>query len=177
MIENKSDAVVAIFVIAMIVGGAYLYYSTYENYTNKIGIFPEKLGDMKMISFKGGYAAIEEIKGLHGGLPRRIDNAYVVDYTGNSSNKAKFWVTEASNHDDAVSLVNTMSGVVEDSGVYSNRTSVNIGGINVYFVSGLAEHGLYHYFYAKDNRIFWIQIDNSNESYRINFLKESIRRI
>lgn len=175
MIENKSEALAAIFIIAMIVGAGFIYAQNYGKGT--IGIFPDKLGDMSMTSYEGGDAAINDINGLHGGLPRMIENAYIVGYTGNSSSKAKFWVTEAANHGDAISLVNTMSGVVEDSGVYSNRTPMNIEGINVYFVSGKAGHGLYHYFYAKNNRVFWIEIDNSDELYRINFLKESIRRI
>jgi hypothetical protein len=175
MIENKSEASAAILVIVIIVVAGLMYAQTYGK--GVIGIFPDKLQGMLITSYKGGYAAIDEIEELHGGLPRKIDNAYVVEYKNNSSGRAKFWVSEAKSSYDAVSIVDAMSRVVEDSGVYSNRTSMNIEGINIYFVSGLAEHGLWHYFYAKDSRIFWIEIDNSNESYRMSFLKESIRRI
>jgi hypothetical protein len=175
MIENKSEALVAIFIVTAIVGAVFFYSQTYEQ--SSIGIFPEKLSDMNITSYKGGYAAIEDIKGLHDGLPRRIENAYVVEYGNNSSNKAKFWISEAVSNGEAVSLVNTMSRVVENSGVYSNLTLMNIEGIDVYFVSGLAEYGLYRYFYTKSSEIFWIQVDNPNESRRINFLEESIKRI
>ena len=175
MIENKSEIFVVIFIIAIIAGSGFLYSQTYEKDT--VGIFPDKLGDMNMTSYKGGYAAINDIKELHGGLPRRIENGYVVDYTGNSSSKAKFWVTESANNKDAIAIVNAMNKVVWTAGTYSNSTSMNIEGIDVYFVSGLMGHGMYHYFYAKDNKIFWVQIDNPEELYRINFLKESIERI
>jgi CTP:phosphocholine cytidylyltransferase-like protein len=174
MIENKSDVLIAILIVVTIAAGAFLFSQTYEK--DAIGIFPKKLGDMSIVSFNGGGAAIEAIKGLHDGLPRRIENAYVVDYEGNYS-KAKFWVTESESNYDAVVLVNAMNKIVNTSGVYSNSTPIIIGDINVYFVSGSSGHGLYHYFYAKDNRIFWVEIDNSDESYRMNFLKESIRMI
>ncbi len=39
------------------------------------------------------------------------------------------------------------------------------------------ELGLYHYFYAKDKRVFWIQIDNPDEAYRIDIVRESIKLI
>jgi hypothetical protein len=176
MLENKSNVLFKILIIALIAGGALLYVSIYENYTNRIGIFPDKIGDMNITSYKGGFAGIAEIKWPHGGLPRKIKNSYAVEYGSNSTNKAKFWVAEPANHDDAVYLVKVMSSAVEESG-YSNRTSMTVDGIDVYFVSEPSGHGLYNYFYVKDNRIFWIQLDNSDESYRLNFLKESIKSI
>ncbi len=167
---------IAIFIISIIAGAGLLYFSIYEKDT--VGIFPDKLGDMSISAYKEGDVAIKEIKELHGDLSRIIENGYVVDYIGNSSNKAKFWVTESANHDDAVSLVTSMSKMVGTSGMFNNSTSVNIEDNTVYFTSGHMEHlGLYHYFYAKDNKVFWIQIDNSDESYRINFVKESMKRI
>lgn len=176
MIENKSEMFIAIFIIAIIAGTAFIYSQTHEK--NTIGIFPEKMGDMSLTLYKEGDVAIEQIKELHGGTPRKIENAYVVDYNGNSSNKAKFWVSESANHEDAVSLVTAMSKMVGTSGMFSNSTPMNIEGITVYFVSGHMEHiGLYHYFYAKDNKVFWIQIDNADKLYRINFVKESIKKI
>lgn len=174
MIESKSDVLVAMLIVAAIVGGALLFYPGHRE--DFVGIFPKQLGGMNITSYDGGYDAIEKIKGLHGGLPRRIDVAYVVDYSSNSS-KAKFWVTESANNNDAIALVNAMNKVVDTSGVYSNPTPIKIENIDIYFVSGSSGHGLYHYFYAKDNRIFWVEIDNSDESYRMNFLKESIKRI
>ncbi len=176
MIENKSELLVAIFIIALIAGAGFLYSQNYEKST--VGIFPKKLGDMSIVLYKEGDAAINEIKELHGGLPRKIENGYVVDYTGNSSNKAKFWVSESANNNDAISLVTAMSKMVGTSGMFSNSTSMSIEGTTIYFTSGHMEHlGLYHYFYAKDNKVFWIQIDNPDELYRINFLKEAIKMI
>src|SRR3990167_195602 len=79
---------------------------------------------------------------------------------------------------EATSLVASMDSMVGKTGAFSNSTPMNIEGITVYFVSGLTpDLGLYHYFYAKDNRVFWIQVDNPDESYRIGIVKESIKRI
>ena len=66
---------------------------------------------------------------------------------------------------------------VGKTGMFSDSTPMNIEGITVYFVSGNPELGLYHYFYAKDKRVFWIQIDNPDEAYRLNFMREAIKRI
>ncbi len=167
---------IAILIISIIAGAGLLYSSIYEK--DIVGIFPDKLGDMSISAYKEGDVAIKEIKELHGDLSRIIENGYVVDYNGNSSGKAKFWVSESVNNSDAVSLVTTMSKMVGTSGMFSNSTLMNIEGTTVYFTSGHMEHlGLYHYFYAKDNKIFWVQIDNSDESYRINFIKESMKKI
>ncbi|MDL5504153.1 MAG: hypothetical protein QSU88_13160, partial [Candidatus Methanoperedens sp.] len=63
------------------------------------------------------------------------------------------------------------------TGMFSNSTPMNMEGLTVYFVTGQPELGLYHYFYAKDNRVFWIQIDNPDESYRVGIVKEAIKLI
>jgi hypothetical protein len=175
MVENKSEILVGIFIILMIVCGAILYSENEKN-VDKIGMFPVHFVDMNISTYKGGYEAIQDIKGLHGGLPRDIENAYVVEY-GNNYSKAKFWVTEAPSNNDAVSLVDAMNSVVNNSGVYSNSTTINIDGINVYFVSGSSGHGLFHYFYAKDNKIFWVEIDNPNKEYRMTFLRDAVEEI
>ena len=176
MIENKSELYAAIFVIAIIAGAALFYSQNHEKDT--IGIFPKKLGDMSLTLYNEGDVAIEQIKELHGGTPRKIENAYVVVYNSNSSNKAKFWVSESTNNDEAVSLVTAMSNMVGKSGMFSDAMPMNIEGITVYFVSAHMEHmGLYHYFYAKNNKVYWLQIDNQDESYRIDIVKKSIKEI
>lgn len=61
--------------------------------------------------------------------------------------------------------------------MFSNSTPLTVEGLRVYFVTGQPELGLYHYFYAKDKKVLWIQVDNPDEAYRQNFLKEAIKRI
>ncbi|MDO8725896.1 MAG: hypothetical protein Q7J35_07510 [Candidatus Methanoperedens sp.] len=175
MKKNRSEIYLIIFIIAVIAITALLYQQTQKN---SYGIFPEKLGDMNLVLYRDGDVAMNEVKGLHGNNPGVIiEKAYIANYRGASSSKAKFWVSESKTSKEAESLLESMNRGVGKTGMFSNSTSMNIEGITVYFVSGKPELGLYHYFYAKDKKVIWIQVDNPDETYRLNFVKESIKRI
>ena len=176
MRKNKSEIYLAIFIIAVIAATAFLYLQTQEKSSS--GIFPKKLGDMGLVLYREGDAAMAEVKGLHGNNPDvKIENAYIANYRGTPANKAKFWVSESQNSEEASSLLAKMNSRVGKTGMFSDSTPMSIEGITVYFVTGSPELGMYHYFYVKDKRVFWIQIDNPDESYRTGFVKESIKRI
>lgn len=175
MKKNKPEIYLAIFIVAVISITALLYVQTEKNI---YGMFPEKLGDMNLVLYRDGDAAMTEVKGLHGNNPLvRIEKAYIANYRSMPDNKAKFWVSESKNSEETASLLAAMNGRVGKTGMFSDSTPVNIEDITVYFVTGRPELGLYHYFYAKDKRLFWIQIDNPDESYRLNFVREAIKRI
>ncbi|SNQ60141.1 hypothetical protein [Candidatus Methanoperedens nitratireducens] len=177
MRKNKSELYLILFIIAVVAGTVLLYTQMQEK--SNSGIFPEKLGDMNLALYRDGDAAMAEVKQLHGNSPIvEIENAYIANYRSTTDSKAKFWVSESKNSEDAASLLAAMNSRVGKTGVFSDSTPMSIDGITVYFVKGLRpELGLYHYFYAKDNRVFWIQIDNPDEAYRLGIVKESIKRI
>ncbi|NJD53051.1 MAG: hypothetical protein FIB07_09320 [Candidatus Methanoperedens sp.] len=176
MRKNKFEIYLAIFIIAVIAITSLLYIQT--QWKNPYGIFPEKLGDMDLALYRDGDAAMAAVKELHGNNPVvKIENAYIANYRSTTASTAKFWVSESKNKEDAASLLEAMNSRVGKTGMFSDSTPLNIEGITVYFVSGKPELGLYHYFYAKDKEVFWIQIDNPDEAYRLNFVKESIKRI
>ncbi|HEY9204611.1 MAG TPA: hypothetical protein VIO58_01720 [Candidatus Methanoperedens sp.] len=175
--KNKPEIYLALFIIA-VVAGTVLVYTQMQKETAS-GMFPEKLGDMGLTLYRDGDAAMTEVKKLHGDNPNlKIEKAYIADYRGSTGSKAKFWVSESRNNEEAASLLELMNSRVGKTGVFSESTEDKIDGLRVYFVSGLMpEMGLYHYFYAKDKRVFWIQIDNPDEAYRLGIVKESIKRI
>jgi len=179
MKKKRLEIYLVIFIIAVIVITALLYQQTQKN---SYGIFPEKLGDMNIVLYKVGDVAMNEVKGLHGNNPGVIiENAYIATYIANyrntSASKAKFWVSESKTSEEAESLLESMNRGVGKTGMFSESTSINIEGITVYFVSGKPELGLYHYFYAKDKMVIWIQIDNPDEAYRKSFVRDAIKRI
>ncbi|MCZ7358668.1 MAG: hypothetical protein O8C55_01215 [Candidatus Methanoperedens sp.] len=174
--KNKPEIYLAIFIIAVIAATALLYMETQGK--NTTGMFPEKLGYVNLVLYRDGDAAMTEVKGLHGNNPGvKIENAYIADYRSTPTNKAKFWVSESKTGMEAASLLGAMNSRVGKTGMFSESTPLDIEGITVYFVSGKPELGLYHYFYAIDKRVFWIQIDNPDEAYRQNFVREAIKRI
>ncbi|MDO8726835.1 MAG: hypothetical protein Q7J35_12270 [Candidatus Methanoperedens sp.] len=175
MKKNRSEIYLAIFIIAVIAITGLLYLQTQKN---PYGMFPEKLGDMNIVLYRDGDVAMNEVKGLHGNNPGVIiENAYIANYKGTLSSKAKFWVSESKTREEAASLLEFMNSRVGKTGMFSNSTLMDMEGITVYFVTGRPELGLYHYFYAKDRRVFWIQVDNPDEAYRLNFVKESIKQV
>ena len=175
MKKNRSEIYLIIFIIAVIAITALFYLQTQKN---SFGFFPEKLGDMNIVLYRDGDVAMTEVKGLHGNNPGVIiENAYIANYKGTLSSKAKFWVSESKTREEASSLLEFMNSRVGKTGMFSDSTLMDMEGITVYFVSGKPELGLYHYFYAKDKRVFWIQVDNPDEAYRLNFVKESIKRV
>ncbi|MFZ2412098.1 MAG: hypothetical protein WAW23_11040 [Candidatus Methanoperedens sp.] len=176
MRKIKPEIYLAAFILLVIAATAFLYLQTQEK--NAFGMFPEKLGDMTLALYRDGDAAMTEVKGLHGNNPDvKIENAYIANYRSTPAIKAKFWVSESKTKEEAVFLLESMNSRVGKTGMFSDSTPLNIEGITVYFVAGRPELGLYHYFYAKDKMVFWIQIDNPDEAYRLNFVKESIKRI
>ena len=175
MRKNRSEIYLAIFIIAVIAITASAYLLTREK--SSTSMFPDKLGDMSLALYRYGDVAMTEVKGLHGNNPVKIENAYIANYRSSPESKAKFWVSESGTSEEAVSLLETMNTRVGKTGMFSDSTPMNIEGITVYFVSGNPELGLYHYFYAKDKRVFWIQIDNPDEAYRLNFMRDAIKRI
>ena len=179
MKKNRSEIYLAIFIIAVIAITGLLYLQMQKN---PYGMFPEKLGDMNIVLYRDGDVAMNEVKGLHGNNPGVIiENAYIATYIANyrntSASKAKFWVSESKTREEAASLLESMNSRVGKTGMFSESTSMDMEGITVYFVTGRPELGMYHYFYAKDKRVFWIQVDNPDEAYRLNFVKESIKRV
>jgi hypothetical protein len=175
MKKNRLEIYLVIFIIAVIAISGLLYLQTQKN---PYGMFPEKLGDMNIVLYRDGDIAMNEVKGLHGNNPGVIiENAYIANYRSTPTSKAKFWVSESKTSEEAGSLLESMNRGVGKTGMFSESTSMNIEGITVYFVSGKPELGLFHYFYAKDKMVIWIQVDNPDEAYRINIVKESIKRI
>jgi len=175
MRKNKSEIYLAIFIIAVIAITAAAYLLTQEK--GSTSMFPDKLGDMSLALYRDGDAAMTEVKSLHRGANVEIENAYIANYRSTPASKAKFWVSESKTKEEAASLLETMNSRVGKTGMFSESTPLNIEGITVYFVSGKPELGLYHYFYAKNKRVFWIQVDNPDEAYRLNFVREAIKRI
>lgn len=176
MRKNRSEIYLAIFIIAVIAITVSAYLLTGEE--SSTNIFPSKLGDMSLAFYRDGDIAMKEVNGLHGNNPDiKIENAYIANYRNNPDSKAKFWVSDSRTSEEASSLLETMNARVGKTGMFSDSTPMNIEGITVYFVTGKPELGLYHYFYARDKRVFWIQIDNPDEAYRINFMREAIKRI
>jgi hypothetical protein len=174
--KYKSEIYLAIFILAVIAVTAFLYQETQEN--SSTGIFPEKLGDMSLVLYRDGDAAMAEVKGLHGNNPDvKIENAYIANYRSSPAGKAKFWVSESKTKEEAESLLENMNSRVGKTGMFSEPTAMSMEGITVYFVSGRPELGLYHYYYARDKMLFWIQVDNPDEAYRLGFVRDAIRRI
>jgi len=173
--KNKLEIYLVIFIIAVIAITGLLYQQTQKN---TYGMFPEKLGDMNIVLYRDGDVAMNEVKGLHGNNPGVIiENAYIANYRSTPASKAKFWVSESKTSEEAESLLKSMNRGVGKTGMFSESTSMNIEGITVYFVSGKPELGLYHYFYAKDKMVIWIQVDNPDEAYRKSFVRDAIKRI
>jgi len=173
--KNKLEIYLVIFIIAVIAITGLLYQQTQKN---TYGMFPEKLGDMNIVLYRDGDVAMNEVKGLHGNNPGVIiENAYIANYRSTPASKAKFWVSESKTSEEADSLLESMNRGVGKTGMFSESTSMNIEGITVYFVNGKPELGLYHYFYAKDKMVIWIQIDNPDEAYRKSFVRDAIKRI
>lgn len=175
MKKNKLEIYLVIFIIAVIAITGLLYQQTQKN---TYEMFPEKLGDMNIVLYRDGDVAMNEVKGLHGNNPGVIiENAYIANYRSTPASKAKFWVSESKTSEEAESLLESMNRGVGKTGMFSESTSMNIEGITVYFVSGKPELGLYHYFYAKDKMVIWIQVDNPDEAYRKSFVRDAIKRI
>lgn len=175
MKKNKLEIYLVIFIIAVLAISAFLYQQTQKS---PYGMFPEKLGDMNMALYRDGEIEMNEVMGLHGNNPGvKIENAYIANYRSPTASKAKFWISESKTTGEAASLLESMDRGVGKSGMFSDSTPMTIEGVTVYFVSGKPELGLYHYFYAKDKRVIWIQVDNPDEAYRLNFVKESLKRI
>ncbi len=177
MRKNKSELYLAIFILLVIAATAFLYLQTQEK--SNSGIFLEKLGDMNLALYRDGDAAMAAVKELHGNNPVvKLENAYIANYRSSAGSKAKFWVSESKSSEEAASLLAAMDSRVGKTGMFSDSTPMSIEGTTVYFVKGLRpELGLYHYFYAKKKSVFWIQIDNPDEAYRLNFVREAIKRI
>lgn len=176
MRKNRSEIYLAVFIIGVIAVTALLYLQTQED--GNSGMFPNRLGDMNLALYREGDAAMMEVRGLHGNSPLvTIENAYIASYRSAPANKAKLWVSESKTSEEAALLLDTMNRKVGKTGMFSDSTPLSIEGITVYFVTGLPELGLYHYFYAKDTRVFWIQVDNPDEAYRTGIVSEAIKRI
>jgi len=175
MRKNKAEIYLAAFIILVIAATAFLYLQTQES---DYGIFPEKLGDMNIALYREGDVAMAEVKSLHRGLDFELENAYIANYRNSKGSRAKFWVSESQSSEQAASLLAAMNSRVGKTGLFSDSTPVSIDGISVYFTAGKSpELGLYHYFYAKDKRVIWIQIDSPDEDYRLRIVKESLKRI
>jgi len=146
---KKIHFVIAIALIAVL-AVSFLYLSD-----SRKSIFTEKLGDMNLALYRDGDAAMVAVKELHGNNPGvKIENAYIANYRSTTASKAKFWVSESKNSEEASSLLEAMNSRVGKTGMFSDSMPLNMEGLKVY-----------------------IQIDNPDEDYRQNLVKEAIKRI
>ncbi|MDL5503273.1 MAG: hypothetical protein QSU88_08655, partial [Candidatus Methanoperedens sp.] len=67
-----------------------------------------------------------EVKNLHRGANVEIENAYIANYRSASSGKAKFWVSESKNKEEAASLLEAMNSRVGKTGMFSESTPLTL---------------------------------------------------
>ena len=59
------------------------------------------LANMSISLYRDGDEAMTEVKNLHRGADVEIENAYIANYRSAFSSKAKFWVSESRNSEEA----------------------------------------------------------------------------
>lgn len=161
--------------IAMI---ASVYYILQLKQSEEMLVFPETLGEMVLYSSKSGYDAVKEISRIHRASDNvRMKNGYIAIYKSHRGEMAYFWISEEDNADAAnKSLMLMTTKIREDRGMFASPIEAELGKqfSIVYYTEGLHQ---YHYFYAKQNRVFWIAMNNPNISEQLNIVQEAIERI
>lgn len=141
-------------------------------------VFPETLGGLTLHSLRSGQDVAREISGIHLVAENvTMKNGTIAIYFGQKGEFAQFWVSEEESAEVAKRSFDQMIEKMRRTKLaLSQPVEINLGaGLPaIYFTEG---QSLYHYFYAKQNRVFWIALSNPDESERLGFVREAISRI
>jgi len=122
------------------------------------------LPNLTLASIKGGEEALRELRALHGGSPAiELEDALIAEYIASDGRFIKVWVGVARDETAAREMLTQMRTKIKRSGIFTPGRSLQIGGVEVFTASGF---GGQHYYYAKGNRVVWIEGRLSREGLR-----------
>lgn len=167
-----------IFLIIIIIAVSILLYLQNSS-ENKKSIFTENLDSMYLVSYKIGADAINEIYRLHGFNDNnfKIQNGYTAKYIDYEGNTATIWISESENHDHAYALLKSMNEKIGNNGMFTRPVETRIEDITVPTVYSVQGLDMFHYYYVKKNRVYWIALNHPNQSVRSRIVKETIIHI
>ncbi len=122
---------------------------------NKDGI-PTKIGTLTLNGSQTGTDVMAEFEQMHG-KSFDLKSGFRGDYVDGTS-KATLWVGQAQSADAATQLTKDMADKIGSStnGMFSNMSSLNISGRDIYEAQGLGQE---HFFYAVADKIVWLAAD------------------
>lgn len=165
-------------------------------------IFTETLGDMSLVRYETGDAAVMQISGTYGLRDIPLTKGYTAVYMGRNGTM-KILVVESEDHNIANDAFNVMNsrlggsggheysgdvGQVEshgnDPGMMGNFTGpvkVNIYDFQKPDVYMMQENNLYSYYYLKmdyrKGRVYWITFDHQDTGYQKAMISQAIMKI
>ena len=168
--KRRYVAIILVVVVSFFVG--------YLSLTGDAEGFPRKLGSMTLNNVKSETESLSEISIMHDMSPEvKMEEAFIVDYTGMGDTSAIVYVSLAENQEQAQDLLDLMNFKIDPSDGYTYTREMSLPGDDypvVYFTEG---HGAHHYLWAKGDKVYWIALQGLSQSMRLDFLKESIRTL
>ena len=153
-----------------------LVFATSAYYTSgndRTGIFPQQLGDLKLVLYVDGADAISDVERLHmGGISPK--NAYIAQYRSDFDN-VRFWISIVENVSDAQQQVDLMIEGMKKTTMFSQPVKLTIDDNVAYYTKG--NDGQFHYFFARDDMVVWLSIQNPDVEYQKRLVKMSIKEI
>ncbi len=139
--------------------------------------FPKVLGEMKLIKQVTGSEAIESTRQLHGNSVKvQMSDATILWYRGGVSD-ATIWVSRTENIEQASSLMEAMNDTIDPMDGFTVPVKVSVpqaDSITVFYVYG---HGSDHYYYLREECVYWVAESDLPDETRLEFVLEVINRI
>ena len=136
--------------------------------------FPESLGEMKLTSQVVGPEAIESTRQLHGNSAKvQMTDAAILVYRSGSA-ESTIWVSRTENSEQAASLMDAMNDAIDPGDGFSTPVIMSIPraeSMTVYYVYG---YGSDHYYYLKEDSVYWIAVNGLTDAARLKLVAEAI---
>lgn len=137
-------------------------------------VLSQKIGEMALVEYVTGEDAIRSIEQLHIGNITGMRNGYIAIYQSQDNAIVHIWVLEAVDGNLARRWLESMSAKIGPEFGYAPPQMITLSDANsltAYYTEG---HGMNHYYFVKDSRLYWVALINVESAEQFEFIREII---
>ncbi|UNC92906.1 hypothetical protein [Candidatus Contubernalis alkaliaceticus] len=138
-------------------------------YQDDKSLFPERLGDMRLIKVIKDDEALANVQRFQG-TTIDIARAYIPHYQI-GTRQAIIWITESYHEEDARDLIKKMTQAIPKNEKFFNYEVYYDNGIKVYRAES---KDWVNYFYQKGNGVYWVSIQDDTPNDVLSLVLEDI---
>lgn len=148
-------------VVVAVIGFAAAAFLGRGSGTPALHNLPSEYAGLKQVALADGDDGLKAIDKLHG-KNINVTHGYKVTYAGGDE-QITVWAAGTKNEEDAVAVLMDMVNKMKSSTSmpFTKPVAFKFGDYTIYYSEGM---GAKHYYYAKGNLVYWIELTTAREA-------------